>query len=158
MLPLKPIRLALSIAVRTLFIAPAAALLALSVIERACSMCLTHQHQTATAMPVLQETKCNANIAPSNGRVTRIPRTCTFWATSRHNLHNSLPQRYRSKTSLPEKHRGKCILIPIAYPWILPTGRLRHLPAVPIRVLEGWRCNSVVESPSLIALLCGDIP
>ena len=57
-LPLKPIRLALSIAVRTLFIAPAAALLALSVMERACSTCLS-QHQTVSTKPVLQEPKRN---------------------------------------------------------------------------------------------------
>lgn len=37
-LPVKPIRFALSIAERTLFMAPAAANLALSVIDRACIM------------------------------------------------------------------------------------------------------------------------
>ena len=37
-LPVKPIRLALSIAVRTLFMAPAAANLAWSVIDRACKV------------------------------------------------------------------------------------------------------------------------
>lgn len=31
------------------------------------------------------------------------------------------------------------------------------MPAVPVRILEGWRCNSIVEGAPLIALLCSNI-
>lgn len=52
----------------------------------------------------------------------------------------------------------QAINIIASHPWIFPACRLGYMPAVPIRVLEGWRCNSIVESASLKALLSSNMP
>lgn len=149
MFPLKPIRLALSIAVRTLFIAPAAAILALSVIERACRI-------NSAFEPCASNQDCNQQVG-QNCSFKRAP-SLVFEAAGEALLMYSQVLRMPAFCSKACKRiLCKPVTAVTAHPWIFPACRLRDMPAVPIGILEGWRRNSVVEGASLIALLCSDV-